>query len=117
MSTYLPKEIQDGLDMARKRDLARKSRLRIEAGDETFRVLRIWDNGFALDADHAPHLRGLVDIYDGARHLYQCLIVASEEDAGELRFEYKRSTLAADRAPLDFDRPEDAPVALLPSEG
>lgn len=117
MTTFLPKEVQAGLDAARKRDLKKKSRLRVEAGGTSYRVLRFWEKGFSLDAENAPHLRGLVDLYDGSRHIYQCLIVASEEEIGEMRYEFKRNTAAADRAPLDFYRGENAPVALLPGNG
>ncbi|WP_417258253.1 hypothetical protein [Celeribacter sp.] len=113
MSAYLSKEVREGLEMARKASLKKQSRLRVQAGDETFRVLRMWDGGFALDRDDADHLRGLVDLYDGAKHLYQALIVASEDDGHEMQFEYKRSTVATDKAPLDYDRPDDAPIALL----
>ncbi|WP_417242400.1 hypothetical protein [Celeribacter sp.] len=113
MSEYLSKEVREGLEMARKASLKKRSRLRVQAGGETFRVLRLWDGGFALDHDDAAHLRGLVDLYDGANHLYQALIVASEDDGHEMTFEFKRSTAAVDKAPLDYDRPDDAPVALL----
>ena len=113
MSEYLPKDVRDGLEAARKRDQIKKSRLRVQVGDEKFTILRYWDEGFSLDAEHAPHLRGLVDVYDGARHLSQCLIVASEEDAGEMVYEFKRETIAADRAPLDYEQSEHAPVALI----
>lgn len=113
MSFFLPKEVREGLELARKRDLRRKSRLRVHVGDDVFPVLKFWETGFSLDSDDAPHLRGLVDLYDGARHLYQCLIVASDEENGEMRYEFKRATAAVDKAPLDFYRDEDAPVALL----
>jgi hypothetical protein len=113
MTDFLPKEVREGLELARKRALQKKSRLRVHADDEVFPVLRFWEGGFALDADDAPHLRGLVDLYDGARHLYQCLIVASEEEAGEMIYEFKWHTEALDKAPLDFYRDENAPVALL----
>ena len=113
MSDYLPKEVREGLELARKRDLRKKSRLRVHAGDEIFPVLRFWESGFALDIENAPHLRGLVDLYDGARQIYQCLIVASEEQNGEMHYEFKRNTAAVDEAPLDFARDENAPVALL----
>lgn len=113
MTTYLPKEVRDGLEMARKRDLKRKARLRVAVGDAVFPVLEHRNGGFALDIDNAPKLRGLVDLYDGARHLYQCLIVASEADGGLMRYEFKRSTATTDRAPLDFVREENAPIALL----
>lgn len=113
-SEYLPKEVREGLELARKASLKKRSRLRVQTGDETYRVLRMWENGFALDRDDADHLRGLVDVYDGSRHLYQALIVASQDDGHEMQFEFKRSTPATDRAPLDYDRPDDAPMALLP---
>jgi len=114
MTTFLPKEVQDGLEQARKRDRRRKSRLRVAVDEFTlYPVLEFRDGGFALDIENAPKLRGLVDLYDGARHLYQCLIVASEEDGTLMRYEFKRSTAAIDQAPLDFVRDVEAPVAYL----
>jgi len=115
MSTYLPKEVQEGLDQARMRDLKKKSRLRVHVDDAAFPVLKLWETGFSLDADNAPHLRGLVDLYDGARHLYQCLIIASEEEHGQMRYDFKRNTAAVDKPALDFARDENAPIALLGS--
>ena len=113
MSTFLSPEVQAGLDAARKRALKKSSRLNIQAGERTFKILRSWHNGFSLDADEAPHLRGLVDMFDGTRYLSRCLIVASGEEGDEIEFEYKRMTEAADRQPLDFYRRPDAPIALL----
>jgi hypothetical protein len=113
MSEYLPKDVREGLEAARKLRLREKSRMRVRAGDQTFTILRTWDKGFALDSSDASHLRGLVDLYDGARHLSRCLIVASVEEDGETVYEYKRSTAVADRAALDYSRDEAAPVALL----
>lgn len=97
--------------MARKQTLRKKSRMRVSSGENTFTILRFWDNGFSLDAEEAPNMRGLVDLYDGSRHLSQCLIVASEEEAGERVFEFKRSTAAHDNAPLDYER--TGPVGLI----
>jgi hypothetical protein len=114
MLEFLPKEVRDGLELARKRSNRRKSRLRVQVGEAVFPVLRFWDDGFALDASMTPNLRGLVDVYDGARHICQCLIVASSVENGELVCDFKRSTMVSDRAPLDFWRDENAPVAFLP---
>ena len=113
MLEFLPKEVREGLDAARKRDLKKKSRLRVRVDDEVFPVLKFWDTGFSLDSERAPHLRGLVDLYDGTRHLYQCLIIASEEEVGQMRYEFKRKAEAHDQAPLDFVREEFAPVGLI----
>lgn len=113
MSTFLPPEVQAGLDAARKDALKKSNRLNVQAGDRNFKILRSWHNGFSLDAEESPHLRGLVDMFDGTKHISRCLIVASAEEGGELEFEYKRTSEAVDRQPLDFYRRPDAPIALL----
>ena len=113
MYEYLPKEIQDGLEEARRKAARKSHRLRIEADGETYRVVNAWTDGFAVDSREALRLRGRVDLYDGARLLSKCLIIASEEDGDLVRFEYKRMTEATEEQPLDFVRAPDAPVALL----
>ena len=117
MTTYVPKEVQAGLEAARLAGLKKTSRMQVMVGDDRYPVLRLWKTGFAVEAEAIPQLRGLVDLYDSGRHLYQCLIVASEEDKGEMRYEFKRNTLTADKAPLDFYRDPDAPVGLLEAPG
>jgi len=112
MTTFLTRELQEGLEAARKLAAKKRSRLKVEMDGQSWPVLRMWQGGFALDADTAPHLRGLVDIYDGARHMMQALVVASEEEPGEVRFEFKRATRAEDRAAIDYARDENAPVGL-----
>ena len=114
MLNFLSKEVREGLEAARKKDLKRKSRLRVQVGDAVFPVLRFWHDGMVLDAKLTPQLRGLVDVYDGARHIFQCLIVASTVEAGELVCDFKRSTMVLDRPALDYWRDENAPVGLLP---
>ena len=113
MTTFLPKEVADGLEAARKQALHNKSRFRVQSGSETLTVLKYWDGGFSVDLEDAPQLRGLVDLYDGSIHLYQCLIVASEEEGSEMRYEFKRNTRAVKTAPLDFERAENGPIALI----
>lgn len=114
MSDMLPQSVRAELAEALAAQRARKSRLRVMDGDRSWPVLRAWSKGFAMAAEGAPHLRGLVDLYDGARHLGQCLIVAASEEAGEMRYEFKRAPTSGDSQPLDFERPDDAPIALLP---
>lgn len=113
MDSFLPKDVQDGLDRARKSALRRSHRLMVEVAGRTYPILRAWDGGFAVETQTAPHLRGLVDLYDGGRHLSQCLIVTSSEEYGEWCFEYKRMTEASGTQPLDFVRALDAPAGLL----
>lgn len=113
MTTFLSKEVQAGLDAARKRSLKRSTRMLVEANGQSFRVLRFWDSGFALDAQDAPKLRGFVDLYDRGFHLYQCLIVASEEENGQMIYEFKRLTATHDAPPVDFAIEDTEARALL----
>lgn len=113
MLEFLPDEIRQGLVLSQQRARKRKSRLRVHFGDQVFPVLRLWEDGLTLDADHAPNLRGLVDIYDGAEHIFQCLVIASFAENGEVICDFKRSTAVTACAPLDFWKDENAPVGYL----
>jgi hypothetical protein len=112
VESVFSKEIQADLDRARLEGLKRSSRLRVEVDGKLQPVLRMWKTGFAVEAD-APMLRGFVDLYDGSLHLFQCLIVNSDADAGERHYEFKRATAVAERPALDFELSEHAPVGLI----
>lgn len=114
MLEFLPSDVREGFEAARKRDSRRQARLRVQVGGAVFPVLRLSDNEMQLDANLTPHLRGLVDVFDGARHIAQCLIVASTCENGVLICGFKRSTPVTDGPALDYWRDENAPVALLP---
>ncbi|WP_127112857.1 hypothetical protein [Shimia sediminis] len=116
MTTYLPKEVQAGLEAAQKKSLRKSNRLRVVVENRSFKVLKFREDGFSLDIEDAPHLRGLVDLYDGGKHLSQCLVVASEEEGHLMHYEFKWATPVADRPPVDFYRGGNAPVALLSDE-
>ena len=113
MLEFFPKELRDGLAHAQTFKARKKSRLRVQVGNATYPVLRFWPDGLAIEAQHTTHLRGLVDIYDGAKHIFQCLIMASEVDGDELICSFKRATAVLDRAALDYVRNEAAPVGYL----
>ena len=117
MTTYLPPEVQEGLDAARRRAERRSHRLRVEVEGTPYRILRAWPGGFAVEAEHAPHLRGLVDLFEGARHLSQCLIVAASEEAGEMQYEFKRLTAVASAAARDFVADAEPPAGLIEDAG
>ena len=110
----LPEDLRDGLLDAQRRAERRGARLQVRADGRSFPVLRHWPGGFTLDAAGASPLRGLVDIHQGANHLYRCLIVACGESDGEIRFEFKHSTRADDDPPCDFERPDGERRLRLP---
>lgn len=115
MSEYLPKDVRAQLAAAQRQTRKRRATRTIHIGDEAFAIIDMSEDGFAVLADETPHLRGLVDIFDGPRHLYQALIVAAAEDGDLMRYDFKRNTAASHSAPVDFER-ADSPVAGLLSK-
>ncbi len=113
MNDFLPDAVRQGLDQARKASLRRKDRLCVHDGDHVYGIRRFWEGGFALDADVAEKLRGRVEIYDGARHLYQCLIVGSAVERDERVFDFKWLHPVTDAAPVDYERPGFVPAGLI----
>lgn len=114
MMEFLPKDLADGFDEARRSRQTRKSRLRVQLGEKLVPILQFWKDGFALDGAVTTQLRGFVDVYDGARHEFQCLIVASRVENGNLICDFKRATRVEDRAALDYWQDPSKPVGLLP---
>ena len=113
MTTYLSKEVQQSLNEARAQRKRKKTRYRVQFDGSMYPVLKLWDTGFSLGSEAAPQMRGLVDLFEGSNHFSRCLIIASDEQDGEVKFEFKRSTPPTDKAALDFARRPNAPVALL----
>ncbi len=113
MDAFLSDEVLQGLERARKQAQRKKNRLRLHVGDEIYPLLKLSDDGFEMERDAAPHLRGFVDIYDGARHLATCLVIHSEPEGSVMRYEYKRHTDVTNGPAKDFAVDDNAPVALL----
>ena len=116
MSDYLPRDLQHQLDAARRQARRNRARRMVHVGDAAFPIFDCTETGFAVDAQDVPRLRGLVDIFEGPRHLAQALIVASARDGDLMRYEYKRNTAASSEAPVDFERGAAAPAGLLPRD-
>lgn len=113
MSEYLPQEIRDQLAAAQRHVKRKRATRSVHVGDEAFSILEMSDDGFAVVADEAPRMRGLIDIYEGAQHLYQALIVASSQDDDLMRYDFKRNTATASTAPVDFILSDTRPAGLL----
>ncbi len=114
MLEYLPEDIRRGLEAAHRRSTRRRSRLCVHVNDAVFPVLRLWETGFAVDARRVPALRGRVDIYDGPRHISQCLIIASEDDGNEMTYDFKRATAITDSPVRDYAVDSTTPHGYLP---
>ncbi len=113
MLEHMPEELREGMRLKLQRQ-ARRSRLRVQIGEAVFPVIGLTDSTLSFDAEKAPRLRGLVDVFDGARHILQALIVANRIEGGLMICEFKRSTLVSERPALDYARDPEAPAGLLP---
>ena len=114
MLEHLPEDIRRGLEVARTRASRKRSRLCVHVNDTFFPILRLWESGFAVETRRVPQLRGLVDIFDGPRHIRQCLIIASETDGAEMSYEFKRATAITGTPVLDYVEDKAAPFGFLP---
>lgn len=113
MSEYLPKEIRDQLRAAVSKSKRSRATRCVHVGDEAFAILEMGEDGFSVEAEETPRLRGLIDIYEGPRHLYQALIVAAARHGDTMRYDFKRNTAATLNAPVDFEISDSRPAALL----
>ena len=113
MKTYLSKEIQWSLNQARAQHKRKRVRYRVQFDGSIYPAKFFGIQVFPLGTEVAPHMRGLVYLFEGSNHFSRCLIIAAAEQDGEVKFEFKRSTPPADKAALDFARRPSAPVALL----
>lgn len=114
MLESLPDDIVRGIQAAHKRAQRKGSRLSVHMGEAAFPILRLWETGFAVDPARCPRLRGLVDIYDGPRHISQALIIAASADDGEMIYDFKRETVVADGPIRDYAEDRVRPDGYLP---
>lgn len=90
MDIFLPKGFKAGRSRASMSSPARAQRLCVEAGGVYYPVLRRWTTGFAVAGGDVPVLDGVVNLYDGATHLHECLILGKEGAGEEVIFKVKQ---------------------------
>ena len=113
MLEHLPEDIRAGLDAAQRRAARRGSRLCVHVDDQVYPILKLWETGFSVDPHRVPRLRGLVDIYDGPRHISQALIIAADAQGGQMTYDFKRETVVPDTPVRDYAEEKPAPVGFL----
>ena len=69
MSTFLSKDVLAGLEASQKTNLKKKNRLHVEFNKNHYPIIWLTQNGFCVEAEMAPMIRGLVDLYDGDNEL------------------------------------------------
>ena len=81
---------------------AERPGLVLAAGTRRFAILELTADSCLIEAPGGAALRGYADIYDGARHLSQCLIVLAAPEGDLLRCSFKRRTAFRVDPPPDY---------------
>lgn len=74
----------------------------LAAGTRRFPILELASDSCLIEAQDSATLRGYADIYDGERHLSQCLIVLAAPEGDLLRCSFKRRTAFRVEPPQDY---------------
>ncbi|HET9069803.1 MAG TPA: hypothetical protein VFN28_14250 [Amaricoccus sp.] len=77
----------------------------LECGARRFPVVAMGSDGCLIDGHDGFVPRGFADIFDGERHVAQCLIVLVAPEGPYLRCTFKRRTEARPGPPRDFVEP------------
>jgi hypothetical protein len=80
----------------------RGRRLVMESGRGRFPIVAIGPESCLVEIPEGAVPRGLVDIFDGERHLAHCLIVLAAPEWPYLRCFFKRRTASRLHPPPDF---------------
>jgi hypothetical protein len=64
----------------------------LEAGTRRFPIFDLAPESCLIEARDSATLRGYADIYDGERHVAQCLIMLAAPEGDLLRCSFKRRT-------------------------
>ncbi|MGF1446326.1 MAG: hypothetical protein ACFBRM_09010 [Pikeienuella sp.] len=114
MEHTIPSEIAAALEESRRRSRRAASRYRVSAADRFYRVLEMTEDGFVIEAEAPPHLRGFVDICEGDERVFRRLVICVSAGAGLVRYEFKRES--PNRAvAADHVSPERAGLLTPPS--
>jgi len=93
----------------------RKQRLRIQSGTRTIDIVNAWDGGFALSRSGPQPKRGVVDLFNGARHIRHGLVYQTGATEELVLYTFKLAQDPRMAQPADFERAPDGPVALIPN--
>ena len=112
MDSALPADVTATLSDAVIQSRRRPSRYRVKADGRDMPVTDLASDGFVIEADGRPPLRGYADIFQGDERILRGLVICSWARDGLVGYEFKRGT-ADGTIPVDYVR---GPVAgLLPS--
>lgn len=114
MSEYVQPEIAAALEVARRNAQRTASRHTVVAGERQHRVIELRRDGFVIEADGRPPLRGYVDLLLGDERISRRLVVCAWAEDGLVGYEFKRSSPDKEETPADYVEPGHAGLLAAP---
>ena len=112
MDIVIPSEIAGAIEVARRDEVRRKSPYRVRSGQRLHTVFEWTPDGFVIESDGRPPLRGDAEVLRGDERVLQSLVICTWARDGLVGYEFKRDNSGCE-VPADYVRP--AHGGLLPS--
>ena len=103
MDAVIPADVACALEGNRRAKARRRSRYSVRWADGELPVLELTPEGFVIEAEGPPPLRGFTDIFLGDERVLHGLVICTWARDGLVGYEFKRGSAAnevrADHAP------------------
>ena len=116
MDSILPGQVLSEIERTRRVDRRARSRHLVVAGPRKHRIMELTADGFVIEADGLPHLRGYVDILNGEERIARRLAQFAWARDGLVGYEFKHDA-GHRETPPDYVEPERQGLIGPPEEG
>ncbi|MEM6663997.1 MAG: hypothetical protein AAF666_17685 [Pseudomonadota bacterium] len=99
MEDILPSEIAGALADARLSNARRRTKYRVRHDFRDLPVIELTNDGFVIEADGRPPLRGYVDIYLASERVLRSLVICTWARDGLVGYEFKHDSLVSEIRP------------------
>ena len=104
MESVLPGDLLSEMELGRRKSRRARTRHLVVGGERQHRLMELTDDGFVIEADDLPHLRGYVEIMLGDERIARRLAVFAWARNGLVGYEFKHDASGRE-APVDYEKP------------
>ena len=105
MESILPGDVLSAMEAGRRKNRRARTRHLVVAGERQHRIMELTEDGFVIEADGLPHLRGYVEVMLGEEVVARRLVVFAWASDGRVGYEFKHDA-ASRETPADYVKPE-----------
>ena len=113
MDAIIPPEMAGALEGDRRERARRRSRFSVKWEDGELPVLELTPDGFVIEAEGTPPLRGYTDIFQGDERILHGLVICIWARDGLVGYEFKRGS-GGNEIRVDHAPPEHSGLLAAP---